>query len=59
MIYEVTLQAPAINEIVTTAAESEDEAIAIAVYSAVHRMVKAGTATAKVLPVNPIPSPVP
>jgi hypothetical protein len=46
-IFQVELSAPAINEIVVTAAESEEEAISIAVYSAVQRMLKAGTATAQ------------
>jgi hypothetical protein len=53
LIYEVTLDAPQIHEIVTTAADSEEQAIQFAVYSAVQRMLKAGTATCKVLPLPP------
>jgi hypothetical protein len=49
MIYEVTLQAPAINEVVTTSADSEEQAIERAVASAVQRMLAAGTATTKVV----------
>jgi hypothetical protein len=53
MIYQVTLNAPAINEIVTTEADSEEQAIERAVYSALQRMLKAGTATVKVWPARP------
>lgn len=49
MIYEVTLTAPAISEIVTTSADSEEQAIERAVASAVQRMLAAGTATAQVV----------
>jgi hypothetical protein len=45
MIYEVTLQAPAINEVVVTSADSEVQAIERAVASAVQRMLKAGSAS--------------
>jgi hypothetical protein len=50
MIYQVTLQAPAINEVVTTSADSEEQAIERAVYSALQRMLKAGEATCKAIP---------
>jgi flavin-binding protein dodecin len=49
MIYEVTIHAPAINEVVTTSADSEEQAIERAVASAVQRMLAAGTATARVV----------
>jgi hypothetical protein len=49
-IYRVTLSAPAINEEVVTEADSEAQAIERAVYSAMQRMLKAGEATATVLP---------
>jgi hypothetical protein len=53
VIYEVTLAAPAINEVVVTSAESEEQAIERAVYSALQRMLKAGEATARVIPAPP------
>jgi hypothetical protein len=40
MIYEVTVQAPAINELVTTEADSEQQAKERAVYSAITVTVK-------------------
>jgi hypothetical protein len=52
-VYEVELQAPAINEIVITSADSEAQAIERAVYSAVQRMLKAGEATATVVEAPP------
>jgi hypothetical protein len=50
MIYEVKLQAPAINEIVMTSADSEEQAIEYAVYSALQRMLKSGEAVATAIP---------
>jgi hypothetical protein len=50
MIWQVTLLAPEINEIVVTEADDEEQAIERAVYSAVQRMMKAGEATAEVIP---------
>jgi hypothetical protein len=52
-IFSVELHAPAINEIVTTSADDEEQAIEFAVYSAVQRMLKAGEATAKAIPAPP------
>jgi len=45
MIYEVTIVAPAINELVTTEADSEEEAKERAVYSALQRQVQNATVT--------------
>jgi hypothetical protein len=45
MIYEVTLNTPAIHEVVVTSADTEDAAIQMAIYSALQRMLKAGEAT--------------
>jgi hypothetical protein len=53
LIYEVQLQAPQIHETVVTSADSEEQAIERAVYSALQRMLKAGEATCKVIPVPP------
>jgi hypothetical protein len=49
-IFSVELTAPAINEVVVTEADDEEQAIERAVYSAVQRMLKAGEATAEVIP---------
>lgn len=57
MVYEVTLNAPAINEVVVTAADSEEQAKERAVGSAMQRMLKAGNATVRELPPNtPLPA---
>jgi len=53
MIYEVTLQAPAINEVVITSADSEVQAIERAVASAVQRMLQSGSATTQVIEAPP------
>jgi len=45
MIYEVTIVAPAINEQVTTEADSEEQAKERAVYSALQRQAAAATVT--------------
>jgi hypothetical protein len=50
MIYEVTVQAPAINEVVTTSADSEEQAKERAVASALGRQVEAATVTVKRIP---------
>jgi hypothetical protein len=42
MIYKVTIKAPAINEEVTTEADSEEQAVERAVYSALQRQLKEG-----------------
>lgn len=53
MIYEVTLAAPAINEIVVTSADSEAAAIELAVAIAIRSMLTDGTATATVVEAPP------
>jgi hypothetical protein len=53
LIWQVELQAPAINEVVVTSAASEQQAIERAVYSAVQRMLKEGQAVATVIPAPP------
>ena len=45
MIYEVTVQAPAINELVTTEANSEEQAKEQAIYSALQRQAQNATVT--------------
>jgi len=45
MIYEVTVQAPAINELVTTEADSEEQAKERAIHSALQRQAQAATVT--------------
>jgi hypothetical protein len=52
-IFEVTLQAPAINEVVVTTADSETQAIERAVYSAIQRMLKTGEASATLVEAPP------
>jgi hypothetical protein len=47
MIYEVAIQAPAINEVVTTEADSEEQAKERAVYSALQRQVQNATVVVK------------
>jgi hypothetical protein len=47
MIYEVTVQAPAINELVTTEADNEEQAKERAIYSALQRQAQAATVTVK------------
>jgi hypothetical protein len=49
MIYEVTLTAPEIDEVVTVSADSEEAAIQLALNSAIQRMLKEGSATAEVV----------
>jgi hypothetical protein len=53
LIWTVKITGPAIDEEVVTEAASEKEAIERAVYSAVQRMLKAGEATATVIPTPP------
>lgn len=53
MIYEVTLTAPAINEVVVTTADSEEEAIRLAIDSAIRRMLATGTATVEAIRTEP------
>jgi hypothetical protein len=50
MIYEVTIDAPEIREVVTTSADSEEQAQERAVYSALQRQAKAATVTVKAMP---------
>lgn len=45
MVYEVTIQAPGINEKVVTEADSEQQAKERAVYSALQRQCEAATVT--------------
>jgi len=47
LIYEVTVQAPAINELVTTEADTEEQAKERAVYSALQRQAQNATVTVK------------
>jgi hypothetical protein len=49
MVYEVTLTAPEIDEVVTVTADSEDAAIQMALQSTLQRMLKEGSATAEVV----------
>jgi hypothetical protein len=53
MIYEVSLAAPEIREIVTVAADSEEQAKERAVYSALQRQAKAATVTVRAMPEPP------
>jgi hypothetical protein len=50
MIYEVTISAPAIREVVVTEADSEQQAKERAVYSALQRQMDAATVTVKEQP---------
>jgi hypothetical protein len=45
MIYEVTIVAPAINELIVTEADSPEQAKERAIYSALQRQFEAGTVT--------------
>ena len=45
MIYDVTVQAPAISEVITTEADSEEQAKERAVYSALQRQISNATVT--------------
>jgi hypothetical protein len=47
MIYQVTIDVPAFSEIVTLAADTEDEAKALAIASATQRLVESATVTVK------------
>lgn len=47
MIYDVVVQAPAINEVITTEAESEQQAKERAVYSALERQLSQATVVVK------------
>jgi hypothetical protein len=51
-IYEVTVQAPAVNEIITTEAEDEQQAKERAVASALGRQAEAATVTVKRIPIR-------
>jgi hypothetical protein len=53
LIWQVTLKAPAINEVVVTSAATEEEALQRAIYSALQRMIKAGEASAVVIEAPP------
>jgi hypothetical protein len=50
MIYDVHVEAPAINEVITTEAESEEQAKERAVYSALQRQAQNATVTVKEQP---------
>jgi hypothetical protein len=50
VIYEVTLQMPAINEVVTLAADSMKEAVQQAMLSAFNRAIADGNATVTAVP---------
>jgi hypothetical protein len=54
MIYEVTVQAPAINEVVTTEADNEEQAKERAVASALARQAEAATVTVKRVPMRDV-----
>jgi len=45
MIYEVSIKAPAINELVVTEADSPEQARERAIYSALERQFEAATVT--------------
>jgi len=47
MIYDVTVVAPAIAEIITTEADSEQQAKERAIYSALERQLEQATVTVK------------
>jgi hypothetical protein len=53
MIYTVKISAPAIEEEVTTEADSEAQAKERAIYSALQRQFKAAEVTAEAMPPNP------
>jgi hypothetical protein len=53
MIYEVSIVAPEIREVVTTSADSEEQAKERAVYSALQRQAKAATVTVRAMPDPP------
>jgi hypothetical protein len=50
MIYEVIIDVPAFREIVTLAADSEEEAKSMAVASATNRLLDSATVVAKAQP---------
>jgi hypothetical protein len=55
MIYEVTINAPAIHEVVTTSADSEEEAIERAVVSALTRWRDKAHVTVRRVPDAQVP----
>ena len=50
MIYDVIVQAPAINEMITTEADSEQQAKERAIYSALERQLEKATVVVKEQP---------
>jgi hypothetical protein len=53
MIYEVTIDAPAIREVVTTSADSEEQAKDLALASALQRQAQTAVVTVRRLPDPP------
>jgi hypothetical protein len=53
LVYEILIDAPAIRETVTLAADSEEDARRLAIASAIARMTEAATVIVKEIPPDP------